>query len=334
MGSDFGIDILRRSCYSSLMPRKPRIEFKGAFYHVIVRGNQKQKIFREISDYDKFHHFLSIYKNRYYYALYAYILMSNHVHLLIETKDSPLSKIMQGINQSYTLYFNRKYGQVGHLFQGRYKAIVCDRDEYLLSLLKYIHNNPVRAEIAETPDQYSWSSHLAYLGESNPHSLVDTDHVLAMFSENKARASRHYADFMRQGDSLKNGEVYSTIDQRLQGSEEFVDKVQRYVEGEIKKERKKNEFTLAQISGVLEKRYGITKEHLYSSSKDRQIMSARRIFTLTAKLYGYAGKEIAEYLKKDPASVTGYLRGADHSKEVMSVVKALEANKRNVNFKV
>lgn len=316
------------------MPRKPRIEFEGAFYHVIARGNQKQKIFKETPDYDKYHQFLTIYKNRYHYALYAYILMRNHVHLLIETKEIPLSKIMQGINQSYTLYFNRKYRQVGHLFQGRYKAILCDRDEYLLSLLKYIHNNPVRAKIAETLDQYRWSSHLAYMGKSNPLSLVNTDHVLAMFSKNKARSRELYGDFMRQEDTLKKEEVYATIDQRLQGNEEFIDQIQQRVEGAIKKERKKKEFSFFQISGVVQKSYGVTREQLHSRSKEQQIMIARRIFAQTAKIYGYAGKEIAEYLKKDPASVTGYLQGEDHEKEVVGVVKTLEANRRNVNPKV
>jgi putative transposase len=161
LGSDFGIDIdnLAYPCYPPSMARKPRIEYEGAFYHVITRGNQRQKIFREASDYEKYQQYLTIYKNRHHYALYAYVLMGNHIHLLLETRDVPLSRIMQGINQSYTLFFNRKYREVGHLFQGRYKAILCDRDAYLLSLLQYIHNNPVRAKIAGTAASYRWSSH-------------------------------------------------------------------------------------------------------------------------------------------------------------------------------
>lgn len=118
------------------MARKPRIEYEGALYHVITRGNQKQKIFKEPHDYRKFLDIISAYKQRYHFRIHAYVLMINHVHLLIETQEVPLSKILQGINQSYTMYYNHKYKTVGHLFQGRYKAILCDRDRYLLTLLK------------------------------------------------------------------------------------------------------------------------------------------------------------------------------------------------------
>jgi len=127
------------------MPRKPRIEFAGAFYHVIVRGNQKQRVFKDAADFQKYLLTLTVYKNRAGCRIYAYVLMNNHVHLLVETQDVPLSKVMQGVNQTYTMYFNRKYRTVGHLFQGRYKAILCDRDAYLLGLVKYIHENPLRA---------------------------------------------------------------------------------------------------------------------------------------------------------------------------------------------
>src|SRR4030043_1042166 len=132
------------------MARKPRIEFHGAFYHVLARGNQRQDILKKPTEYHKYLQILSSYKNRYGYLLYAYILMKNHVHLLIETRERPLSKILQGINQRYTMYFNRKYRTVGHLFQGRCKVILCDRDAYLLALTKYIHNNPIRAKITKT----------------------------------------------------------------------------------------------------------------------------------------------------------------------------------------
>jgi len=154
------------------MPRKPRIEYEGAFYHVITRGNQRQQIFRDAADFQKYHQFLTIYKNRTRCRVYAYALMNNHVHLLLETADVPLSRIMQGLNQTYTMFFNRKYRTVGHLFQGRYKAILCDRVAYLLGLIKYIHHNPVRAKAAQSPDDYIWTSHHAYTGKNNPLGLT------------------------------------------------------------------------------------------------------------------------------------------------------------------
>src|SRR4030042_6206961 len=130
------------------MARKPRIEFEGALYHVITRGNQRQQIFKATEDYELYLKILGDYKARYDFVLYAYVLMGNHVHVLIETKEVPLSKILQGVNQSYTMYFNRRYATVGHLFQGRYKAMLCDKDSYLLSLVNTFHMNPIRARVA------------------------------------------------------------------------------------------------------------------------------------------------------------------------------------------
>lgn len=312
------------------MARKPRIEFDGAFYHVITRGNQKQKIFKDVSDCQKYLQILTIYKNRYHCRLYAYILMSNHVHLLIETKDTPLSKILQGINQSYTLYFNRRYRMVGHLFQGRYKAILCDQDAYLLALLKYIHQNPLRAKIVETLKDYPWSSHHAYAGKNNPLALIDIDQVLRMLSGNNDRARNKYRQFMSEKQTLGKEEVYATVDQRVQGSEDFVDEVLKKYDGAIRKERKKKEYTLNAISGAVEKRHSVPLPALRSSAKERRIMLARRVFTQAAKEYGYRGKEIAEYLRKDPASVSGYLQGEEVGTEVSKVIKELG----NVNTEV
>jgi REP element-mobilizing transposase RayT len=316
------------------MPRKPRIEFEGAFYHVITRGNQRQKIFKEPADYNKFLQFLLIYRNRYHYHLNAFVLMSNHVHLLIETGETPLSKILQGINQSYTLYFNRKYKTVGHLFQGRYKAILCDRESYLLGLLKYIHENPLRARIAETLDVYPWSSHHAYTGKNNPLALVSEDQVLRMFSENKSRARRKYREFMEANATIKKTEVYATIDQRIQGDELFVETVASKVESAVKKELKKKDRSLAQIGSQVQQQNSVSLDQLRSSSKEGTVMKARRVFSQAAKRYGYQGKEIAEYLRKDPASVTGYLQGEQYGREIDGILSQLNTGKQNVNSKV
>lgn len=149
------------------MARKPRVHFPGALYHVISRGNQRQQIFRSASDRSHYLQLLSRFHSRYGFRLYAYVLMGNHVHLLLETGPTPLSKIMQGLQQAYALYFNHKYRLVGHLFQGRYKALLCDRDSYLLELVRYLHLNPVRSMLVKDPSLYPWSSHGAYLGKAS-----------------------------------------------------------------------------------------------------------------------------------------------------------------------
>ena len=289
------------------MPRKPRIEFPGAFYHVIVRGNQKQRVFKDAADYQKYLLTLTVYKNRTSSRIYAFVFMSNHVHLLIETGDIPLSKVMQGINQTYTLYFNRRYKTVGHLFQGRYKAILCERNAYLLGLIKYIHQNPLRARIVERFDTYAWSSHHAYTGKNNPLGLVDTDQVLHLFSETKTRARRKYLEFMAEQDGYERGEVYATIDQRLKGGDEFVDRILEQHDKEQVKPRLRRP-TLDAIADVIEKLHKIGLSDLRSSAKTREIARARKIFGILAHDRGYKAIEIGRYLQKDPSKLTNYLR--------------------------
>ena len=297
------------------MPRKPRIEYPGAFYHVIIRGNQKQRIFKDESDRQKYLLLLTAYKNRTGSRIYAYTLMHNHVHLLIETGGIPLSKVMQGLNQTYTMYYNRKYRTVGHLFQGRYKAILCDRDAYLLGLLKYIHRNPLRAKIAERLDAYPWSSHHAYTGRDNPLGIVDTDQVLQMFSESKTRARRKYREFMADRETLDRHAVYATIDQRLQGDEQFLDEVQKLTEQQVGRGRKGKEYSLERISDVVAGETGVGLAEMLSDTRRRRVAEARRLVSILAVESGYKKAEIARYLQKDPAAVTQYVRDAGGRKE-------------------
>ncbi|MGO9015442.1 MAG: transposase [Dissulfurispiraceae bacterium] len=307
------------------MARKPRIEFEGAFYHVITRGNQKQKIFRDTEDLQKYLEILGRYKDRYKYYLYAYILMNNHVHLLIETTKVPLSKILQGVNQSYTVRFNRKYKTVGHLFQGRYKAILCDMDEYLLALIKYIHLNPVRAGIVKTPDEYQWSSQHSYAKKSDGKDIIDTDQVLRMFSEDKTAARKLYRAYMGDGLSAKKDELYSTIDQRILGDERFADKVMENYDRSIESGRRTKEYKLSEIAGGIEEAYGITLKEIRGKGKNRDISLGRKLMTLTAREYGHRGKEIAEFTKKDPAMITRHLREREGlKKEIEKVIKSIK----------
>src|SRR5438128_5650955 len=147
------------------MARKPRVEFDGALYHVIVRGNHRRDIFRDTTDRVTYLERIEHYRERYHCMVYAYVLMSNHVHLLIETGVVGLSKIMQAVQFTYTQRYNRRHRMVGHLFQGRYKAILCDRNAYLLELVRYIHLNPGRMRNSVDPRKFRWSSHRSYLGE-------------------------------------------------------------------------------------------------------------------------------------------------------------------------
>ena len=132
------------------MARPLRIAFPGAFYHVTARGNERKAVFKSIRDRQKFIEYLETATERYNAVIHAYCLMDNHYHLLLETPSGNLPQIMQHINGAYTTYFNLKRVRAGHLFQGRYKAILVEMDEYAKELSRYIHLNPVRAKLAET----------------------------------------------------------------------------------------------------------------------------------------------------------------------------------------
>lgn len=182
------------------MARKPRVEYPGALHHVMCRGNNGEYVLNKDEDKLIYLELVTKYKERYGFKLYSYCIMNNHVHLLIEMETVELSKIMQGIQQSFTQRYNKKYNRTGHVFQQRYKAVLCDKDNYLLQLIKYIHYNPVEAGI-EAGLNYQWSSHNNYLKFKND-GLVEIDFVLGMFSEDYKKAHRLYEEFM----NLNNGD--------------------------------------------------------------------------------------------------------------------------------
>lgn len=162
------------------MARPPRVFGPGLLYHVIVRGNHREAIFLGHRDYETYLHRLAVYRARYAVTLHAYCLMPNHVHLVLGTAEAPLDRFMQCLQQSYTQRFNRQYAQVGHLFQGRYKALRCETDEYLITLVRYVHQNPVRAGLTRRAEDYPYSGHRAYLGEVASSQLVDPTVVLGL----------------------------------------------------------------------------------------------------------------------------------------------------------
>ena len=148
------------------MSRSLRIVYAGAFYHVTSRGNERKAVFRTHRDREKFLSYLESATERYRAVVHVYCLMNNHYHLLIETPSGNISQIMHHIKTAYTAYFNTKHERSGHLFQGRYKAIVIDADEYAREVSRYIHLNPVRAGLIEKPEEYRWSSYQYYIFKS------------------------------------------------------------------------------------------------------------------------------------------------------------------------
>src|SRR5215813_9519791 len=144
------------------MARPPRLEFVGAVYHVVVRGNERRAIFRDDADRERYLERLAHYRGKFGFQLLAFCLMSNHVHLALRASRFPLSRFMAGLQSSYTQWFNRKYTRAGHLFQGRYNAFLVQEDPYLLCLVRYIHENPKGARLVERAQDYIWSSDRYY----------------------------------------------------------------------------------------------------------------------------------------------------------------------------
>ena len=162
------------------MPRKKRIWFPGAIYHVIDRGNRRTAVFLQKEDYDTYLKLLTITVSRFGLKLLGYCLMTNHIHLHIETSDVPIWEPLRHLNLNYTKYFNKKHNFVGHLFQDRYTSVCMQDEPQLLETSRYIHMNPVKAKMTERPEAYRWSSCAAYFGLRN-QPLVHKDRILEMF---------------------------------------------------------------------------------------------------------------------------------------------------------
>ena len=142
------------------MPTGPRILLDNACYHVVMRGNQRQMVFMEKSDFEYYLNKIRKYKRKYNLFLYSYCLMSNHIHMLVEIKDSKnLPSFMHDLNRSYTAYFNNRYQKVGYLWQGRFKSYIVNKDEYVFNCINYMESNPVRAELVDCINEYKYSSY-------------------------------------------------------------------------------------------------------------------------------------------------------------------------------
>lgn len=286
------------------MARKPRVEFEGAFYHVIVRGNQRQKVFRDDRDRLTYLDRVEHYRQRYRFTIYAYVLMSNHVHLLLETGKIPLSKILQGIQFTYTQYYNRRYRTVGHLFQGRYKAILCDRDAYLLELVRYIHLNPARLKNPEDLATYRWSSHPAYLGKKVPVA-VNTTLVLGQLGNSISQAHKAYREFIEDGRGLGHEErYYQAVDQRFLGDEKFVQQVaERAPRGEIRPRIPKIRFE--KLVHAVAQVHGCGTKNLTAAGRQRAWARPRAQLAYLARDWcGMKAIEIARRLNRDASMVS------------------------------
>ena len=181
------------------MPRPPRVQFPGAFYHVMSRGNAKQNIFLSRDDRLDFLHALERVVDRFSWVCHAYCLMENHYHLLIETPEANLSQGMQDLNGVYCHLFNMKYARVGHVTQGRFLSPLIEDDGYLLQLLRYISLNPVRSDLVRAPEQWKWSSYRAMAGIVPVPPFLEIGYILRLFSDDMDHARNACIRFVAEG---------------------------------------------------------------------------------------------------------------------------------------
>ena len=213
------------------MARPLRIEFAGALYHVTSRGNARQNIYLNNADRGSWLAVFAKVCERFNWVCYSYCLMNNHYHLFIETPEGNLSQGMRQLNGVYTQRFNRFHNRVGHLYQGRYKAILVQKEAYLLELSRYIVLNPVRARMVNAPQEWPWSNYRATIGLASVEDWLNTTLVLAAFGARRSQAIRQFIDFVSLGKGQPS--IWNALNKQIYlGDDKFVEDMQCKISGE------------------------------------------------------------------------------------------------------
>ncbi len=280
------------------MARPLRLEFPGALYHITSRGDRREDIYHKDEDRVLFLSVLGRVCETYNWVCHSYCLMSNHYHLLIETPEANLSKGMRQLNGVYTQSYNRGHDVTGHVFQGRYKAIVVEKQSYLLELSRYIVLNPVRAGMVRAAKDWPWSSYRATAGQVEPPAYLHCDWVLSNFGKKKAEARERYRRFVAEGRG-QSSPWGSLRNQLFLGSDSFVERIQSTIDGE----KELSEIPLSQ------------RRPLPRTLGEYQKMARNRNTAITNayKSGGYTLKEIGEHFGLHYSTVSGII-GSHKSK--------------------
>lgn len=282
------------------MARKPRYHVPGAFYHLMLRGNDGQSIFFSDADRCRFCLLIQQGVEKFDHRIHAFCLMTNHIHLLVQVNQTPLSKIVHNLAFRYSQDFNRRYGKIGHLFQGRFKAILLEEQDYFLKLIRYIHMNPVRANMVRDPSDYDWSGHRAYLGD-NEIAWLTIEHALKKFDVTEGRARKLYNDHILKTETPEELDELRRCfkDGQLLGNEEFAESVREIFE--------KPEEKVVSLSVIVEAActvFSVDKSMLSSPSQLRNICLARGAVASQAIQNGVPMTEVANVLRRDPSTVS------------------------------
>jgi len=277
------------------MARPLRIEYEGAVYHVTSRGNARADIYLSDDDREIFLDVLGQVVERFGWLCHAWCLMTNHYHLMIETPQPNLSRGMRQLNGVYTQKFNRKHGRVGHIFQGRFKSIVVDRDAYLLELSRYIVQNPVAAGMVEDVGDWPWSSYLVTAGELPAPDFLEDRWLLSQFGKNATEARRAYAGFVR-------GKFTSSPWRLLNGPDILGDDAFR---GRLQRETGK-------VTGEVPKRKKLLR-HLPLSRIARENRARSDWMREAYREHGYTMQAIADYAGLHHSTVSRLIKAGDEN---------------------
>jgi REP element-mobilizing transposase RayT len=270
---------------------------------VISRGNQRQRVFRDDQDHRRFETLLSEAIKGHWLTLYAYVLMPNHFHMLLEVSRAPLSRAMQSLLYRYTYYYNRRYRKVGHLFQGRYKAILCDRDNYLMELIRYLHLNPVRAGMVKDPRRYRWSSHGEYLRGRSDHGIA-VEHGLKLWGAQRGQALKAYQRFIGDGITAGHQEGYYEVkEQRYLGDDKFVEVVHQTLDDQ--EATRPVRITMEDVLQEIIADEGVAIGVILNKGRGRQGSRLRAEVAYVGREVGGIGlTEAAKYLGRDPSTMS------------------------------
>lgn len=315
------------------MPRKARIDAPGALHHIIGRGIARQKIFDDDADRDAFLERLGAIIQESHTQCYAWALIPNHFHLLLKTGATPIATVMKRLLTGYAMGYNRRHKRCGHLFQNRYKSILCQEDSYLLELVRYIHLNPLRARLVsdmEALDRYPYCGHGVLMGKVEAE-WQNTDYVAGLFDGQLSTARRMYRDFVRKGiadgkrDDLVGGGLirsaggWATVkalrkadalqkgDERILGDGDFVERVLAEAEETLKRKYKSGAsgLTLDGLAGRAAEIIGIDTDQVWSGGRQTKTVQARRLLCYWAtNELGMSQAALSKRLELSPSAIS------------------------------
>lgn len=274
------------------MGRKMRVDYKNGIFHIIHRGNNREFIFGEDADKDYLIGQLSILSRDMGYGLYGYAIMGNHYHLIVQIRVETLKSVMHRINLRYSKYFNRKYERTGHVFEGRYRAIPVAEEKYMVVLLRYIHQNPVKAGICKSVEEYSWSSDRYY--RKNIKDCVEIDLVLDMLSGSRKSALEKYKEFMAQEETGNFENI------RVIGKSEDNPEIRTSYQRGVRKGL--DEILLS--TGINEKEFELIK----NGSRKRNLTGFKLAYAREALEANYTLKEIGNNIKISDVAIVDMLK--------------------------